>query len=388
MAAPDTAALTAAARAGGRLAVDTEFMTEGRYLPLLCLVQVAVDEPGGGVRTELLDPFAGFDHRPLAGVLADPEVEVVLHAGRQDAGILRREWGTELTRVFDTQVAAGFAGFGAQAGYGNLLADALGVRGSKSAGFTRWDARPLTGEQLAYARGDVEHLLQLAGFLQERLRDRGRLEWVRDECRALERSDVQRDPDEAWRRLPRVHQLSARSRAAARELAAWRERTALAEDKPVGTIVADAALVELARRLPSDARALEQVRGLHPRGLRRRGPALLEAVARGRDSAPPPLDVDRPPPLEPTDAPVIALAEALVRQRALEAGVAYEVLAARADLTRVVAAARRGEPEPDVRTIRGWRREVVGAEVLELLAGTHRLGVDGSGRVMVVSGEA
>jgi len=387
--APDTAALAAAARGGGRLAVDTEFMTEGRYVPLLCLVQVAVDEPvGGGVRTELLDPFAGFDHRPLAEALADPEVEVVLHAARQDVGILRREWSTEVTRVFDTQLAAGFAGFGAQVGYGNLLADALGIKGSESAGFTRWDARPLTDDQLAYARGDVEHLLQLASFLQERLRDRGRLEWVRDECRALERSNLRRDPDEAWRRLPRVHQLSARSRGGARPLAAWREHTALAEDKPVGTIVADAALVELARRQPSDVRALEQVRGLHPRALRRRGPALLDAVARGRESAPPPLDDDRPPPPEPADAPVIALAEALVRQRALEAGVAYEMLAARADLTRIVAAARRGEPEPDVRTIRGWRREVVGAELLELLSGAQRLGVDGSGRVVVERAEA
>ncbi len=377
------AALAAAARDGGRLAIDTEFMTEGRYVPLLCLVQVAVDDPGTGVRTELLDPFAGFDHRPLAEVLADPTVEVVLHAARQDVGILRREWGTEVTRIFDTQLAAGFAGFGAQAGYGNLLADALGVKGSKSAGFTRWDARPLTDEQLSYARGDVEHLLQLATFLQDRLRARGRLEWVHDECGGLEDSNLQRDPDEAWRRLPRVHQLSGRSRGVARELAAWRERTALAEDKPVGTIVADAALVELARRQPGDARALEQVRGLHPRGLRRRGPALLDAVARGRESASPPLDDERPPPSEPVDAPVVALAEALVRQRALEAGVAYEVLAARADLTRVVAAARRGDPEPDVRTIRGWRREVVGAELLELLAGGHRLGVDGSARVVV-----
>jgi len=383
VAGPDTAALAAEARRGGRIAVDTEFMTEGRYVPLLCLVQVAVDAPEGGVRTELLDPLAGFDPAPLAGVLADPDIEVVLHAARQDVGILRREWRTEVTRVFDTQVAAGFAGFSAQAGYGNLLADALGITGSKSAGFTRWDVRPLTEEQLSYARGDVDHLLQLASFLQERLHARGRLEWVRDECRALESSNLQRDPEEAWRRLPRVHQLSGRARAVARELAAWRERTALAEDKPVGSIVADAPLVELARRQPSDLRELEQVRGLHPRGLRRRGPALLEAVARGREGAPPPLDGDRPPPSDPADAPVIALGEALLRQRALEAGVAYEVLAARADLTRIVSAARRGEPEPEMRTIRGWRREVVGAELLALLEGGRRLGVDGSGRVTV-----
>src|SRR3712207_4151792 len=131
-------------------------MPEGRYRPLLCLVQVAV-----GDEIAVLDPLEGFDAAPLAAVLADPAVEVVLHAGRQDVAILRREWRTDITAVFDTQVAAGFAGFSAQAGYTGLLHDVLRIRLSKTASFTRWDARPLTPEQLGYARDDVEHLLAL-----------------------------------------------------------------------------------------------------------------------------------------------------------------------------------------------------------------------------------
>ena len=177
----DVAALADRARAAGRLGIDTEFMPEGRYRPLLCLVQVAVED-----QIEVLDPLAGFDHGPLAAVLADPAVEVVLHAGRQDVAILRREWGIELTAVFDTQVAAGFAGFSAQAGYNGLLQDVLKIRIDKTASFTRWDARPLTGEQLQYAREDVEHLLALADELQGRLAERGRLEWAQEECRAVE----------------------------------------------------------------------------------------------------------------------------------------------------------------------------------------------------------
>src|SRR6202008_4009526 len=118
---------------------------------------------------------------PLAEVLADPDVEIVLHAGRQDVAILRREWQTTFTHVFDTQVAAGFAGFSAQAGYNGLLHDVLRIRLPKTASFTRWDARPLTEEQLAYARGDVEHLLALADDIQSRLVDRGRLEGGRGE---------------------------------------------------------------------------------------------------------------------------------------------------------------------------------------------------------------
>jgi ribonuclease D len=106
------------AREHGRIAIDTEFVSEGRYRPLLCLVQVAVAarEENGDPHIEVLDPIEGFDHEPLAEVLADPEVEVIFHAGGQDVPILRRAWGVGPTKVFDTQVAAGFAGFSAQAG--------------------------------------------------------------------------------------------------------------------------------------------------------------------------------------------------------------------------------------------------------------------------------
>src|SRR3954467_5521435 len=120
MAAVDTTVtdLAARARITGRLGIDTEFMGEGRYRPLLCLVQVAVEEEGGGIRVEVLDPLEDtFDPRPLAEVLADPAVEIVMHAGRQDVALLRRVWSTDLTNIFDTQVAAGFAGRRAQLGY-------------------------------------------------------------------------------------------------------------------------------------------------------------------------------------------------------------------------------------------------------------------------------
>jgi ribonuclease D len=363
------------ARATGRLGLDAEFMGEGRYRALLCLVQVAVDDEDGGTRVEILDPLEGFEPGELRVVLADRSIEKVVHAGRQDVAILRRTWKTEVRNLFDTQIAAGFAGHGAQTGYGALLADVLGRRLAKSASFTRWDRRPLSEEQLTYARDDVADLLALASALQDELRASGRLEWAREECRALEGSSDDRDPDEAWRRLPRVSRLRPRERSVARELAAWRERTAAAEDRPVGSVLSDAALVELARRQPGDRRGLDQIRGLHGRIASRRGPDLLAAVARGRESDPPPLDGARPPLNESGDAPLIALAEALIRARALEAGLAHELVAKRADLNQVIAAARRGDAEPDVRTLRGWRRELVGDELLELLDGRHALAV-------------
>jgi len=368
--AEELAVAAAAAREHGRIGIDTEFMSEGRYRALLCLVQIAVDDPGNGSvpRISLIDSLNAVDITPLAQLLADPAIEVVLHAGRQDVAILRRAWNTEITNIFDTQLAAGFVGASAQTGYGNLLGAMLGRRVGKTASYTRWDARPLTAEQLSYAAEDVAHLLELADEVQRRLRESGREAWAREECRRLESATDERDPDSAWERLPRVGQLDPRSRAVARELAAWRERTASEEDRPVGSVLADPALVELAKRHPSSLNALEQIRGIHPSGIRRRGAAILEAIAAGMSAEPIPREEPRGR-SDPEDAPLIVLAEALLRARALEAALAYELIASRGELELIVAAARRGEPEPEVRTLEGWRSKLVGTDLRDLLAG-------------------
>ncbi len=370
------------ARAAGRLGIDTEFMSEGRYRALLCLVQISVDNPDPGAEPTILliDSLADTDISPLAQLLADPEIEIVLHAGRQDVAILRRAWETSLTNIFDTQIAAGFSGQSAQTGYGNLLGAVLGLRVGKTASYTKWDARPLTVEQIGYAGEDVAHLLALADEIQLRLSDRGRLEWAREECRRLESATDERDPLTAWERLPRVGQLDPRARAVARELAAWRERTASTQDRPVGSILADPALVELAKRHPNTAQGLEQIRGLHPPIVKRRGDAILEAITRGLEAEPIARDEVRGR-SEPGDAPLIALSEALLRARSFEAGLAYELIASRAELEQIVAAARRREPEPDVRTLTGWRRELVGDDLADLLAGHSAMAVGADRRL-------
>jgi ribonuclease D len=378
----DVAAAAAIAHERRRFGIDTEFMSEGRYHALLCLVQIVVEDPGApeGVRIHLIDAIDGVDVAPLAELLADPEIEVVLHAGRQDVAILKRVWSTTFSNIFDTQIAAGFAGAGAQTGYGNLLGQILGRRVGKTASYTRWDARPLTAEQLSYAAEDVAHLMELADELQGRLEKSDRLSWAREECRRLESASDQRDPETAWERLPRVGQLDPRARAVARKLAAWRERTAAGEDRPVGSVMADPALVEAAKRQPSSVRALEQIRGIHPSGIRRRGDAILAAIAAGLDAPPIPREPGRER-FDPADTPLIALAEALLRTRAIEAGLAYELIASRAELELVIGASRRGEPEPSVRTLEGWRSELVGEDLRALLSGSCAVGVGPDGRL-------
>jgi ribonuclease D len=169
----------------------------------------------------------------------------------------------------------------------------------------------------------------------------------------------------------------------ARELAAWREQTAAAEDRPVAQVLGDAPLLEVAKRRPAAASALERIRGLQPSTLRRPG---RRHPGRGGLRAWPPTRCrrgGRAARLQPGRRARHRPVEALVRARALDAGLAYELVAARNDLAQVVAAARRGQPEPPVRTLQGWRRDLVGGELLELLAGRRSLAIDGSGRLEI-----
>lgn len=378
------------ASAAGCLALDTEFMGEGRYRTLLCLVQLAApQQDDGGESIALVDPLReDVELEPLARALADPEVRIVVHAGRQDVALLRRELRCEVTNIFDTQIAAGFSGLAAQASYDSLLADVLGLRVAKTASFTRWDARPLSAEQLAYAREDVVHLLELADELEGRLEELGRLGWALEECSALSGVSDERDPQTIFERLPRVGGLNASARAVARELVEWRERTAAHQNRPVQSVLSDAGLVEVARRRPASVEDLGKIRGVGGSAQGRRGRELLDAVARARHRSPDPAPQGtRPPAPKPEDLPLVALAESLARTRAREAGLAYELVAARADLQAIVTAVRTGAELPDVRTLRGWRAQLAGEELLELLEGRISLSVGRDGQTRRIDAE-
>jgi ribonuclease D len=379
------AELAERAAQGGRIAVDTEFVSERRYQALLCLIQVAVPdhEAESDVRTEVLDPLEGApDFSPLARVLADPSVEVVMHAGRQDVAILRRTLGTEVRNIFDTQVAAGFLGFGNQEGYESLVRKVLNVKLKGSEGFTRWDKRPLTPLQLEYAGDDARLLLALGEELERRLEERGRLEWAREESRSLEEISDERNAQRSYERLPRLGRLSEPARAVALELTEWREDEARTADRAPGSVLPDQALVELARRTPRDKHGLEQIRGLPPQTLHRRGDSLIGAIERGRSRTAPPAPAE-PPPREPADAPLVSLAQALVRHRSMESGVAVELIATQAELAALVSSLRRGENGDHLRVANGWRRELVGDELKELVSGRRALSVDPEGGLRV-----
>jgi ribonuclease D len=225
----------------------------------------------------------------------------------------------------------------------------------------------------------VEHLLALAGELRARLAGQGRLEWAREECRPLEEASDERDPGDVFRRLPRVADLKPQAAAVALELTRWREATAEREDRHVRWILPDPAIVEVARRQPAKLGDLGDIRGVKGSSVRRLGPEILAAVKRGRAAAP--VKVERVRADIPPDeaGSLVSLADALLRARAHEAGLAYGLIAARAELLEVVTSVLAGQDEPRVPMLDGWRRELVGAEVLELLRGRRAVTVGAHG---------
>ena len=200
-----------------------------------------------------------------------------------------------------------------------------------------------------------------------------------EESKRVEEASDEPDPEQAFRRLPKVAELSGQGAAVARELAYWREEAAESANRPPRSLVGDTTLVQLARRRPAAVDDLKEIRGLREPVIRRHGTAILSALRRGEEAPPIKLERGRPPP--EAAEPLVSLAEALVRTRAQEGSLAHQLIASRADLTEIASALLEGRDEPNVRALQGWRRELVGTELLELLQGERSLSVGADGRV-------
>lgn len=343
------------------LAVDTEFMRERTYWARLCLIQIASAET-----CAIVDPLAVEDLSPLWSLLRDPGTVKVLHAGQQDLEIFWRLMGETVRPVFDTQVAATLAGFPQQVGYGALVKELVGVELDKSDTYTDWAKRPLSDTQVTYALNDVRYLTKVYTELVERLRRHGRLPWLEGDFRRLEDEASYRiEPDEMFRRIKRLSTLNRRQLGVLQKVVAWREREAQRRDIPRRWVIGDESLVEIARRAPADRVTLGAVRGVADKLAKSAYTAVLEAVAEGiaLDEADlPRLDKRRRRPADIDGA--VDLMAALVRLRAKQHDVAVPLLASRDDLEHLAAGEREESP-----LLEGWRRDIIGEELLSLLDG-------------------
>jgi ribonuclease D len=334
------------------LAVDTEFVREETYFAQLCLIQVS----DGGTPV-LLDALA-CEPAPLFAFLFEPGAVKVFHSAGQDLELFAQRGGDCPRPLFDTQVAAALLGHGEQLGYAALVERRLGFAVDKSLSRTDWSKRPLSDAALTYAADDVRHLAVIYPPLREELAARGRLAWLEAECARL--ADPRRyraEPAVAWRGVRGIARLSPAAQQLAARLAAWREEEAIRRNRPRRWILDDGTICQLAVRKPDTLAALAQVEGLSARRIERSGEALLALLAEPVADAAPLVVEARESPEQKQKTQL--LLEAL-RTRAMQEQIAPTLVATRSDIERLV----REGPAAEIPLLNGWRRELLGEELL------------------------
>lgn len=338
-----------------RIGVDTEFMREKTYYAQLCLVQFSIDKS-----LWCADPLDAGDLGRFWDALLMPDW--VVHSGRQDFEVVVQSANRLPARVFDTQVAAALLGFAPQMGYANLVAELFDVQLDKAQTRADWSRRPLSEAELHYAAEDVEWLLPAFEELRQRLTAKDRLAWAeQDSADLLDPELYVTAAGTAIDRVKGARNLQGRARRAAVRLADWRERRAEQSDKPRQWILRDAVLLDMAINNPRSTAALGQVENMQAGTLRRSGDDLLQLLQDAQQAD----DEPYAPPTRPDEAQK-ALLKALqkkVSACARELGIAAEVVAPRRELSAAL------DGERALRVFRGWRQELIGRNLLEILGG-------------------
>jgi ribonuclease D len=350
--------------------LDTEFHREKTYFPQLALLQLS-----WGDERALVDPLA-IDLHPFAAALESRAV-TVMHAASQDLEVLNLACGVLPRELFDTQVASAFVSHSLP-GLAALVERHYGVKLPKGDRLTDWLRRPLAADQRRYAAADVEYLLGLHELLTAELKERGRFPWAMEECEVLRRKGaVVKDPDDAWLRIKEARPLRGEVAAVVRAVAAWRERRAVELDQPVRFVLSDLGVVGVAQRRPQTLDDLRKIRGVddrHAKGAA--GAGLLAAVDAGCGSAVPKSTVPRYE-LDKSLRPAAALVAAWVSQLARDLEIETSLVATRHDIESLLAG------DPSSRLTTGWRADLVGERIRELVDGQAALAFDGHGNLLL-----
>ena len=372
----DLAALCARLARHPYVAVDTEFMRETTFWPKLCLIQLAGPDDAGCV-----DPLApGLDLAPFFALMADARIIKVFHAARQDVEIVYVLGRIIPHPLFDTQVAAMVCGFGESISYVNLVKQLTNADIDKTSRFTDWARRPLSQKQLEYALGDVTHLCDVYLKLKAELEATGRAHWLEQEMAVLEDpASYETKPEDSWRRL-KAKVKGRKGLAVLIELAAWRERAAQAQDVPRSRILRDEQLYDIANHMPTEIEQLAEMRTLSS-GFARSGRAreIVDCVTAGlkRDLKTLPAQ-EQGVVVPPDKAALVELLRVLLKAAAARNRVAPRLIADTEDIERIAT-----ERACDVPALKGWRRELFGADALRLKAGELAITVK-NGEVVAV----
>lgn len=359
--------------------VDTEFLRETTYWPILCLIQMATRDDA-----VIIDPMAeGIDLAPFFELMDNSEVVKVFHAARQDIEIFVKLNGAVPHPIFDTQVAASVNGHGDSISYDNLVQSIVGERLDKSSRFTDWSARPLSDKQLRYALADVTHLREVYEHLRDELKSNGRADWMRGEAEILENIDTYLvRPEDAWRKL-KLKANKPLDLAALQALAAWRERKAQENDQPRRRVLKDDAVYELAVQRPTKPDQFERLRAV-PRGFGRSASGTEIAELMKQVTRIPPEDLPKLPDRRRGPSPKGAVGDllrVLLKAVADKEGVAARIIATSDDIDEIVL-----NDNADVAALRGWRRKIYGDKALAIKHGKIGLAATRKGIVEVPVG--
>ena len=359
----ELAELCARLRQQAAIAVDTEFMRTDTFYPIAGLIQL-----GDGKTSFLIDPLAIQDFSPLRELMLDEQVVKVLHSCSEDIEVFERLLGIVPSPIFDTQIAAAFAGFGFSLGYAGLIKAALGVEIPKDETRSDWLQRPLSASQLKYAALDVAHMLIVYGKLLQLLKASERLQWVKSDCVDLVTNA--RKPDDfsdAFHKVGFAWKLRPQELAILRDLCIWRETEARARDIPRNRLIKEPSLFEIARKQPQDLTHLQRIEDIPSRTLRTDTETLLGIVkaSAATDSSTWPARLDAP--LALSEAPLMKLLKKYVREVAESSNLPPEVLIRKKEYEALVRSGMKGGTYTLPERLLGWRYDLIGKGLLELV---------------------
>jgi ribonuclease D len=348
------------------LAVDTEFVREKTYYPVLCLIQIASAQ-----QCVCIDPLAITDLSPLAELLLNNDTIKVFHAARQDLEVLNQIFGKIPAPIFDTQIAATLLGLGDQLSYANLVKHFLDVQLAKGHARTDWERRPLSNEQLEYAADDVRYLVAMYPLMVQSLTQQGRLAWLDEDFETLTHPQLyQNDPVQQWQRVSGLQKLKGAQLAILQQLAAWREQQAQQQNKPRKWILSDDILIAIAMQGPHKTEQLERIRGINSALLQRQGQTLLDLIAKAK--AIPKSEwpiLSRRKMLDPNQEALLDALMAIVKLQAASHQINNTALTSRHELENLIAG------DKDIPLLHGWRHGLAGQQVLNFLNGQTSLSV-------------
>jgi len=366
-------ALCADCRKAGRFAFDTEFVMEDRYQPEACLLQL-------GTRNHvwIIDPFLDLDLQQVWSLVADPEVEVIVHAGQEDLALAVQHTGRVPQHVFDVQIAAGFVGNDYPISLQKLIQSTLRIRLHKSKTLTDWRKRPLTLAQLQYAAEDVIYLHDVYRILRGKLEKLDRIEWVRQECTKFEQLTLyERTETDKLSRLKGTRSLNGLQLAIVRALLEWREGLGERFNRPARVLLKDHLLVEIARHQICASSEIRDLRGVNLKDadVRAMAKVVSDAMLTPESEHPKPKPVERETPREEVLA---ALITSVVRSYCMENRLAYSLVATQRSIRELIrhraSPAKRGPSA--IQLLSGWRGESVGIMVDEVLSGLSSVHVE------------